>query len=77
MKTIIHPGFQGGNLWNDFALLVVDQPYTLGENVDTVCLPSPGDVPLSRECSASGWGKDKLGMFIYKLFTLLFISNTF
>ncbi|XP_014289644.1 phenoloxidase-activating factor 2 [Halyomorpha halys] len=61
VRTIVHPGFQGGNLWNDFALLVVEKPFEFAENVDTVCLPSPGVVPLSRECYASGWGKDLFG----------------
>ncbi|XP_014289643.1 phenoloxidase-activating factor 2 [Halyomorpha halys] len=60
-RTIIHPGFNGGNLWNDYALLVVDTPFKFAQNIDTVCLASPGPVPLSRECYASGWGKDQFG----------------
>ncbi|CAH1398362.1 unnamed protein product [Nezara viridula] len=61
VQTMIHPEFNGGNLWNDFALLVVDKPFEFSPNVDTVCLPPPGIVALSKECYASGWGKDQYG----------------
>lgn len=60
-RVIVHPDFQRGNLHNDFALLILENPVNLGENVDTVCLPNSGFVPLSRECYATGWGKDKFG----------------
>nr|XP_014289638.1 uncharacterized protein LOC106689256 [Halyomorpha halys] len=61
VRTIMHPRFFRGNLWNDFALLIVDKPFEFAENVDTVCLPSPGIVSLSKECYACGWGKDQFG----------------
>ncbi|CAH1398360.1 unnamed protein product [Nezara viridula] len=61
VQTLIHPAFNGENLWNDFALLVVDKPFEFSLNVDTVCLPPPGIVLLSKECFVSGWGKDQYG----------------
>lgn len=58
---VVHPQYYKGGLFNDVALLFLDQPAEIAENVNTVCLP-PHDTQfdLSR-CFASGWGKDLFG----------------
>jgi len=57
----IHPEFEPRNLFNDFAVLFMEKDFDLGVNVDTVCLPQPGDSFTASECFATGWGKDKFG----------------
>merc|ERR1712080_634896 len=57
----IHPGFNGKNLANDWAILYTGQPFELQEHIDTVCLPSPGEQFAGQTCFATGWGKDKFG----------------
>ena len=42
-NILIHPGFDQKSLINDFAVLVVDQPFEMTEYVGPVCLPEPGD----------------------------------
>ena len=40
-NILIHPEFDPNTLINDFAVLVLDQPFELTEYVGTVCLPDP------------------------------------
>ena len=57
----VHPEFNGRSLANDFAVLFVAADFRLDYNVDTVCLPEPGENFDGRSCFATGWGKDKFG----------------
>ncbi|KAL7639535.1 UNVERIFIED_CONTAM: hypothetical protein RMT77_010036 [Armadillidium vulgare] len=59
--VIIHPEYNEGSLWNDFAILVLEAPFVLGPNVDTICLPNHGEIFDHVSCYATGWGKDKFG----------------
>lgn len=61
VEILIHENYKIGKLFNDFALLFLDEPVKMGENVNTVCLP-PQNMNFDRKrCFASGWGKDKFG----------------
>lgn len=61
-SAVIHPEYNSGNLWNDFALLFLESPYTLQSHIDTVCLPDSNTIIREgTRCFASGWGKDKFG----------------
>ena len=42
-NILIHPEFDQQTLINDFAVLLVDQPFELNEYIGTICLPDPGD----------------------------------
>ena len=43
-------------------MLISDWPqFRLDWNVDTVCLPQPGESFDGRSCFATGWGKDEFG----------------
>uniref|UniRef100_A0A8D8PUJ8 Phenoloxidase-activating factor 2 n=2 Tax=Cacopsylla melanoneura TaxID=428564 RepID=A0A8D8PUJ8_9HEMI len=55
---ILHEEFYPGGLFNDIALLVLEDAFILGENVDTICLPEQGEDSDHSDCYASGWGKD-------------------
>lgn len=58
-KVEVHERFNGRNLHNDMALLFLEQPVTLKEHIDTLCLPEPGVDYTGAECIATGWGKDR------------------
>ncbi|CAL8114936.1 unnamed protein product [Orchesella dallaii] len=61
VKMIIHEEFYPGALYNDVALLILNEDTTIAPNIDTVCLP-PANVSFDgQRCFASGWGKDSFG----------------
>ncbi|XP_055904302.1 phenoloxidase-activating factor 2 [Eupeodes corollae] len=61
-QIIMHPGFNPQNVANDFALVVMSQPFVLADHINVVCLPAPNVVPAAGEtCLSSGWGRDKFG----------------
>lgn len=52
----IHEHYRPRSHFNDVALLILDKPVNLAENVNTVCLP-PQDFNFNdRRCLATGWG---------------------
>lgn len=62
VKTIIiHPQYYAGALFNDIAVLILESPIEIAENVDVVCLPKQGMAIDESRCFASGWGKDVFG----------------
>jgi len=62
VKTvIIHPQYKPPNLFNDVAVLILESPLEMAENVDVICLPKQGFVIDEARCFASGWGKDVFG----------------
>lgn len=60
-QIIIHEQFNPGSLSNDIALLVLTEPVTLAENIQTICLPPQNQNFDNSNCYASGWGKDSYG----------------
>ncbi|XP_043269852.1 phenoloxidase-activating factor 2-like [Venturia canescens] len=60
-KIIVHEQFNPGSLFNDFAILILSQPFNFAENVDVVCLPELQDRFDFSNCVATGWGKDVFG----------------
>lgn len=57
----IHPQFYAGALFNDIAIMFLESPVEIAENVDVICLPPQGTVIDNARCYASGWGKDVFG----------------
>ncbi|KAK4882792.1 hypothetical protein RN001_006111 [Aquatica leii] len=58
---IVHEGFKSNNLYNDVALVILNKPFDKALHIGTICLPRQGTVFNSRNCFASGWGKDIFG----------------
>ncbi len=56
-EIVIHEEYYKGGLFNDIALLFLDKPVEIAENVNTVCLPPQDYVFDGSRCFASGWGK--------------------
>lgn len=60
-EVISHEQFNKGSLRNDIALLILDQPFELAENIQPVCLPPKNHNFDGNKCFASGWGKNVFG----------------
>lgn len=60
-EVIIHERFNKGSLFNDIALLILDEPFEFAENVQPVCLPPRNHNFDHSRCFASGWGKNVFG----------------
>ncbi|XP_050531424.1 phenoloxidase-activating factor 2-like [Daktulosphaira vitifoliae] len=60
-KIIRHEKYYGGALHNDVALVIVNEPFVLMDNVGTMCLPPQNFVFNQEKCYASGWGTDVFG----------------
>lgn len=58
IDMIIHPQFKNQSLWNDIALIKLDRKVQFKPNIDTACLPAPGDVFDGQQCVTTGWGKN-------------------
>ncbi|CAG0901232.1 unnamed protein product, partial [Darwinula stevensoni] len=59
-KIVIHEGFNKRQMFNDYAVLILDFPVELDDHIDTVCLPGPRTNFVGRRCHVSGWGKSQL-----------------
>lgn len=58
IDIVIHPNFQNRSLWNDIALLKLNQIVEFRPNIDTVCLPGADEVFDGQQCITTGWGKN-------------------
>lgn len=61
VDVLIHEHYTRGSHFNDVALLFLEKPVELAENVNTICLPPQDFVFDHQRCFATGWGKDKFG----------------
>ncbi|KAF8776918.1 Phenoloxidase-activating factor 2 like protein [Argiope bruennichi] len=57
-KIIVHPDFRNTSLWNDIALLRLEEPVLFAPHIDTVCLPEYDEIFSGQNCVVTGWGKD-------------------
>jgi len=65
-SIVIHPRFNNSTLVHDIALLRLDRPAKRKQNIDVVCMPSPGDfefhdpsggIDRDHKCYVTGWGR--------------------
>ncbi|KAJ8968757.1 hypothetical protein NQ314_002130 [Rhamnusium bicolor] len=57
-QVIIHPHYHAPSLRNDIALIILDAPFKLTENVGLACLPKERRQMDNNKCIATGWGKN-------------------
>ncbi|KAH8347664.1 hypothetical protein KR084_000021 [Drosophila pseudotakahashii] len=60
-EIIMHPEFDQHRLFNDIALLLLDEPIVLAPHIQPLCLPPPQSPEvinqlLSATCYSTGWG---------------------
>ncbi|XP_013113565.1 phenoloxidase-activating factor 2 isoform X2 [Stomoxys calcitrans] len=58
-EIIRHEKYNKGALYNDVALLILEDPFNWQENIRPICLPEPNTNFDRSRCYATGWGKDK------------------
>ncbi|GFY61955.1 serine proteinase stubble [Trichonephila inaurata madagascariensis] len=58
LKIIVHPEFRNTSLWNDIALLRLEEPVLFAPHIDTICLPQYDEIFAGQNCVVTGWGKD-------------------
>lgn len=57
VEVITHENYRRGSHFNNIALLFLEKPVELRENINTACLPPPNYVFDHQRCFATGWGK--------------------
>lgn len=58
IDVIRHPDFYSGGLFNDIALLILDQPLEIsqfGALINEICLPKTTDYFQDKKCIVAGW----------------------
>lgn len=53
-----HPSFQEGSLFNDVAVLLLEQPITFSQHIGSICLPQYAE--QLTQCIVTGWGQETL-----------------
>lgn len=61
-RIVLHPQFNSRNVANNFALLILNNAFSLEDHINVVCLPSQSSLPVTgTSCLSTGWGKDVFG----------------
>ncbi|XP_063696247.1 phenoloxidase-activating factor 2-like isoform X2 [Culicoides brevitarsis] len=60
-EVLPHPMFNDKTLSYDLALIRLDSPFNLDRHINVVCLPPQNYQAVSKNCFATGWGKDQFG----------------
>lgn len=63
-QIVLHKQFVPAGAFNDFALVILDTPFTLEEHIDTICIPEQNQLIESQDCVVTGWGKEARGEII-------------
>ncbi|CAG0901229.1 unnamed protein product [Darwinula stevensoni] len=58
---VIHEDYNRQTRFNDYAIMILDSPVELDDNIDTVCLPGPQMSFVGHRCYVTGWGKSAFG----------------
>jgi hypothetical protein len=62
----LFPDFKSKNLFNDVALLLLEEPVTLAEHINVICMPEQNEnFDRAKNCVANGWGKNVFGEYMY------------
>ncbi|XP_061482122.1 serine protease 55-like [Rhineura floridana] len=66
-RVIIHEDFDGVNLINDIALILLDSPIDFNEEKTPICLPLLHDLGMWQDCWAATWRSTMAGTAISSL----------
>lgn len=59
-RILIHENFDGGNLANNIALLILKKEFQRDRFINTICLPDKNyEIASNQECIAVGWGAEE------------------
>lgn len=60
-SIMVHPLYNESKPRHDIALMLLKTPFTLTDNVNTICLPDVGESYIGDYCTGTGWGRDGNG----------------
>lgn len=66
-SIILQPHYNSAMMFNDVALLVLEQPFQPDDNVQLICLPPQGATFDDKNCYAIGWGKSNFDSDVYQV----------
>lgn len=58
-EMIIHKDYHSGDPYNDYAILILVEPFVLGPKVNTICLPDNNTVYNTNNCHLNYWYRCK------------------
>lgn len=59
-RVIMHDQYSSMFLFNDIALLILEEPFQPDDHIQLLCLPPQGkSFELQEGCIATGWGKER------------------
>lgn len=68
-----HPQFYNAALFNDIAVIILNEPVKLNVNIAPICIPQQGLLfPAGTKCIGTGWGKNSFGMIVILFVWLLY-----
>ena len=60
-RVVRHRGFDMRTLYNDVALLTLNEPVEFSETIRPVCLPSGANLYVGKKATVIGWGSLREG----------------
>ena len=69
----MHPVFNPRNVWNDFAIIHLENDFELDAHINVICLPTETDFEDfdKTKCVATSWGKESMKREKWKMFWIL------
>lgn len=64
-SIIIHSQFRNNSLWNDVALLKLNQKVKFEPNIASICLPNELEEFKGQKCITTGWGKNAYSKYFF------------
>lgn len=64
-RVVRHRGFDMRTLYNDVAILTLNEPVEFTETIRPVCLPSGSNLYANRQATVIGWGSLREGNKIF------------
>lgn len=77
-RVVRHRGFDMRTLYNDVALLTLNEPIEFSETVRPVCLPSGSNLYVGKKAIVIGWGSLREGKCTnYQFFFSFFFRSSY
>ena len=78
IKTVIHPDYKPGAIYNDIAIVQVSEPFIFNDFVSPVKLPLPQlDIVSGSAVTVTGWGLMKVSLDRSDIFAYWPAGNIF
>lgn len=72
-RTLIHPLYRSPLLYNDIALLYLEDPVEISPYASPICLPQKFSITETPVALLTGWGQLSFGNYLLLLLFIIFI----